>query len=43
MGYRRCAYRFLLGIMTERDHLEKLGVDGKYNIKGDLKDVGRGH
>jgi hypothetical protein len=34
---RRCAYRFLVGDMMERNHLEDLRIDGSILLKGTFK------
>jgi hypothetical protein len=39
---RRIVYRFWLGDLRKRGHLEDLGVDGRSNIKMDIQAVGWG-
>ena len=42
MGERRDLYRFLVGKLRERDHLEDPGIDGRIILKKDIQEVGCG-
>jgi len=42
LGDRRGAYRVLVGNLSERDHLEDIGVDGRIILKFTFKEWDEG-